>query len=111
MADDQRKNEAVILALVHQIHDKVELLNMKLEQHMNDETTSLAAEIKRLMERAFPDGDPDGHKAAHDAWIKKTEERAEFYKKMTFELSKGGLVVFAGWALLALWRAFLSGPK
>ena len=111
MPEDQRKNDAAILALVQQIHAKVEVMHTKLEQHMTEDTSLLANEIKSLMDKAFPNGDPDGHKAAHEAWIRKVEARTEFFKKLTFELSKYGLLGLVGWLALTIWKGILVGPK
>lgn len=66
--------------------------------------------ISEVMEAAYPDGDADGHRHAHEAWIKKTEENAAFWKKMREELTKYGLVAFLGFAAVALWQSFLQGP-
>lgn len=71
---------------------------------------SVKATIEEAMSKAYPDGDPDGHRIAHEAWIKKVEESAAFWKKMREKLAEHGLIVFLGFAILALWQAFLRGP-
>jgi hypothetical protein len=64
---------------------------------------------------AFPeddDGRPDvsGHRHFHEALIEQSKARAEFWRKMTFELAKWGLIGFAAWSLRELWLAFIHGP-
>ena len=122
MDDSERVSmEAELLAMMRlviakqdAISKKQDAADTKLSAHMVEETqeisTSIAAELSRLMMAAFPGGDPGGHKAAHLAWIKKEEEKAEFWRTMRKELAKWGLIALVTWAGVALWNAFLSGP-
>lgn len=100
-----------VIALVTEIHKDVKALDGKLVEHTLVETHTLAQEIAKLMIAAFPEGDAPGHKAAHAAWIAKTEASAEFWQKMRFELTRWGLIGFIGWAFYAVWKAALLGPK
>jgi hypothetical protein len=101
-----------VIALITEIHRDVKDLDKKLTKHMLEETSELAQEIAALMIKAFPEGDPSGHKAAHEAWIKKTESQAAFWEKMKFELVRWGLIAIIGWAVVALWKQFVLGvPK
>lgn len=102
--------EDALLSLVTQVHEKVDKMQAALHQHMTEDSLKLANELRQLMDNAFPFGDPHGHRSAHEASIRKAEARAEFWKKMTFELSKWGLFGFLGWAAFHLWNAFLHGP-
>ncbi|MCE4544588.1 hypothetical protein [Caballeronia sp. PC1] len=60
-------------------------------------------EVRILIDRVddlasgFPDNDPDGHRRAHEALIRKAEERAQFYADLRSELAKKGV-----WAVLVL---------
>ena len=115
---ERRADSIAIVTLVQLVHDDVKLLrgeltavDSKLDAHMTDETLTLAEEIVKLMGRAFPDGDPDGHKRAHEAMIKKAEDSAAFWKQMRTKLSEWGLVGFCGWLLYAAWDAVLRGHK
>lgn len=107
---DRRSASQELLILIQQIHDSQSSLDQKLTQHMHDETLELGEELAKLLIRAFPEGDPDGHRAHHEAVIKAAEAKAEFWKKMLFEISRWGLIGFIGWAGLALWNAAISGP-
>lgn len=93
-------------------------LNARLSNHMHDETLELAEAVTALMVKAFAGGDPGVHKAWHEAQIQEAlskaeaaKEKRDFWKKMMFELTKAGLLGFAGWMLITLWRGFLLGPK
>lgn len=107
----ERRNQDAVLLLIQQVHEKIDRMELALHQHMTEEPVKIAEEIKELMDKAFPFGDPNGHRSHHEALIQKAESRAEFWKKMTFELSRWGLIGFLGWAAVSLWKAFLIGPK
>lgn len=66
--------------------------------------------VSDALSDAFPDGDPDGHRIAHEAWIKKVEESAAFWKKMREELIKYGLFAFLGFCVVAVWQSLVLGP-
>ena len=115
--DRRVSDNSAILVLVQQISTnvgnlevKVDKFDTRLSQHMHDETLELAEAIVKLMLRAFPEGDPDGHKRHHEAVIKAAEEKAEFWKSMRKKVTEWGLVGVLGWAAFALWAAFLKGP-
>lgn len=99
-----------MLSLVQLVHEEVKTVQMQLIAHSQDEPIRLAEEIAALMNRAFPEGDPHGHRRHHEAVIMKAEARAEFWKKLVFEISKYGLLGFIGWAAISLWKAVLVGP-
>jgi len=114
---ERRTETTVLLSLVKNVHDDIktlhtrfELLDGKLSQHMTEETMELAQEIVKLTMAAFPEGDPNGHRKHHEAEIARVEARAEFWKKMVFEISKAGLFGLLCWLAIAAWSAFLQGP-
>jgi len=72
--------------------------------------SELVAAVERLI-RAFPNEDPDGHRLAHEEMIATIRARREFWQKLVFEITKYGLLGALGWAAIALWGAFLKGPK
>jgi hypothetical protein len=47
------------------------------------------------LRKAFPDGDPDGHRRYHESIIRRNEAREKFYQELRGELAKKGL-----WALV-----------
>lgn len=100
-----------VLGIVTQINSRLSQLDDKLSTHITTETAILANEIARVMIKAFPEGDADGHRRFHEASVTKSEESAKFWRTLSVEISKFGLLGFLGWASYALWKAFLMGPK
>lgn len=90
----------------------IEAVDHSLNEHMKDEEKEIERITMTLttFSGAFPDGDPHGHRAYHDAVIGRIKKRAEFYEKMTIELGKYGLVGLAGWLVYIVWAALLQGP-
>lgn len=106
-----RDDSETILYVMQEIHKRVEALDERLSRQTHDATLKLAEEIAALMCKSFPQGDPDGHRAAHEAWIKREEDKTEFWAKLRFEIAKWGLVGIIGWLAIVAWRAVLQGPK
>jgi hypothetical protein len=100
----------VILELLRQVHESQKQLDKKLSQHMTDETDELTQAVAKLMMEAFPESDPLGHRAYHEASIKRAEDQAKFWHEMRVAGAKwlglGVLTFLAG----AAWTAFLNGP-
>ena len=113
-AAERRSESSALLALVQLVHDDVKQFDEKLTRHMTNETMELAAEISALMQSAFPEGDPLGHRKHHEAVIRAAEAKAIFWTKMRDEILSKGLLGIMGlmlvWAGRALWVAFLQGP-
>jgi hypothetical protein len=112
---ERRKNptsdHAIMLDIVKQTRDDVHELKTQLLDHIKMEEEMTATLVQDLLAKSFPEGNPELHRIYHENLIKASEEKAKFWSKMAFELTKGGLLVFAAWALLELWLAFLRGPK
>jgi len=108
---DRMDRDAIIM-LLKIVHDKIEAMDVKLTRHIHDETLTLAEEIAHLMNKSFPQGDPEGHRAYHEASIKRAEANADFWEKMRFEISKWGLIGFTGWFIgmiaLSVWKTHFS---
>ena len=105
----------LLLTKVHEdvktLSSDVRDLNGRLANHMKDETLELAEAVAALMVKSFPEGDPDGHRAYHEAQMDAAKDRAEFWKKMRFELSRAGLAGFLLWVGVQLWHGVLAGPS
>lgn len=108
---ERRRSSPELIELIRTVHDNQLALSAKLDKHMKEETSELADAIARLMKEAFPEGDPDGHRRHHELVIKQAEEKAEFWQKMRYELSKWGLIGFLGWVVVQLWNGVLAGPS
>lgn len=100
----------VLLELVKQVHASQKDLDARLTKHMTDETHDLAVAVTKLMQDAFPAGDPEGHRRHHELVIQQAEEKAKFWQEMRIAGAKwlglGILTFLAG----AAWTAFLNGP-
>lgn len=59
---------------------------------------------------AFPDGDIEGHRAYHESLILRNKDIGDFFKKLTFELAKWGILGLASFLAYAAWVRFLQGP-
>ena len=73
----------------------------------NNRTTS---EIHKLFKAAFPEGDAESHRKAHESWIAKDKAEKEFWLKIKTDAIKTVVVGVMVWAGMALWAAFLKGP-
>ena len=108
--DERRRNDSLVLTLMQEIHTDVRAMNAKMTAHIEEEPKVMADAIQRAMDNAFPDGDALGHRVIHEADIQRVKDRAEFWKKLVFEITKYGLFGVAGWVAYTLWIAFLKGP-
>jgi len=108
---DRRKDDKSLLVLVQLVHDEVKGLQKKVGEIRDDESLALAEAVNKLMIASFPGGDPIGHKAIHEADIQAAKDKAEFWHKMRFELSRAGLLGFLAWAGVQLWHGALAGPS
>ena len=109
-----RRQPSDLDALAHLIEglmNRIDNLDAKLTAHMETEPGEIKKIIEDTMQKGFPDGDPDGHRRAHEAWIKREEDSAKFWAEMRLAVGKWmGLGVLAFLATAA-WTSFLHGPK
>lgn len=110
-ANDAIRDNSVILLLMQQVHDKIEAMDKRLTQHMTDETLTLAEEIAALMSKAFPQGDPAGHRLEHELRMQAAKDRADFWKKLRDEIMTKGILGLLALAAVWIWAGFLRGPK
>lgn len=74
----------------------------------NNSTTN---EIHKMFKEAFPEGDVQGHRKSHEHWIQKDKDDKEFWLKLKQNTLNWVVIAVLGWMGLALWAAFLQGPK
>lgn len=110
-AADRRATSHELLELVREIHANQIESDKRLMAHMQDEPIKMAEEIARLMAKAFPAGDPDGHRRHHELVIRQAEAKTEFWSKMVFELTRWGLIGLAAWLVHAAYKHFLAGSN
>ena len=104
-------DRSALMLLVQTIHTDVRSMRTDLATHIANEPEDWARVVRKISEDAFPDGDAEGHKKAHEAEMAAIMNRAEFWKKMAFEITKYGLLGLLGWLVVHTWLAFLQGPK
>jgi hypothetical protein len=68
-------------------------------------------EMHKLFKAAIPNEDPEGHRRAHETWIKKSEKEEEFALDIKKKAVGAVVVAVIFWVGIALWTAFLQGPK
>ena len=106
----RRSVDAEMLHLLKELF--VEVRSIRHSQE--NQTDKLEAHIKTeelLFTRAFPDGDPDGHRAAHEAWIRRAEAQAAFWEKLRSSVVTWGILGVLGILGIALWQYFLGRIK
>ena len=107
----ERRSSDALLVLVQSIHKDLKSLDRKLTAHIETEPAEWAAQLESLIGKAFPNGDADGHREAHEAQMTAIRDRAAFWKAMLLEVSKWGVLGVLGWMAYHLWAAFIQGPK
>ena len=112
------RHASEVTVLIHLLHDDIKTvksgvtaLDTRLSKHMTDETLELAEAIANIMNKSFPEGDPQGHRRHHELSIKAAEDKAAFWKKMRDEVAKYGLIGIIGWLSFVAWAAFVKGPR
>ena len=108
--DRRQSHTAEVLMLIKQIHESQLALDKKLTDHMVVESVEIGEQITDMMKKAFPEGDPEGHRRHHELVIQRAEESAEFWRKMRIEIGKWGLISVIGFLVVSAWHSFLQGP-
>lgn len=90
------------------VADALDALRDEIGQRHTENTSTLEVVEDKVnvlidrvddLARGFPDNDPDGHRRAHEAQIRKAEARTRLYEKLYEELATKGvlaLIVFIG---------------
>jgi hypothetical protein len=99
---DRRKTD-VNMAIVREIFTEVKGMRAELHSHILDE--------KSIVTTAFPNSDPLTHRKGHEAEIAKLEAKTKFYDDLRSAVAKWGLIGILSFASIAIWKAFLVGPK
>jgi len=110
LQEERRRNDSLVLGIVQDMHRQLSEISKTLNTHIAEEPKAFAAMVESAMAQAFPGGDPVGHRKVHEADIQRVLDRAEFWRKMLYELTKFGIIGFIGWAAWHLWVAFIQGP-
>ena len=70
----------------------------------------LAMDVSKLVSSAFPGGDAESHRRAHEAWIKKTEKEEEFWMHLKKQVVGWGITAALAWFGMIVWAGFIKGP-
>ena len=102
LQDERRRNDTLVLALMTEIKETIDLVRSELRAHIEEETD--------IFQKAFPNGDPVGHRHAHEAEIDRIRERTAFWHELRNHLAKWGLIGLASWLVFLVWQGVLKGP-
>ena len=99
--DSEKRHDATI--------SRLEQLSKSTLAVVNEQNRALK-EIHALFKSAFPDGNGEAHRLAHEKWIKKAEQEEEFWMDVKKKVVGWAAVAIIGWVGIAIWAAFLRGP-
>ena len=71
----------------------------------------LIRQLKDAFTKAFPEGDAESHRRAHEVWMEKDKAEREMWIKLKQNTINWVVIAVLSWAGFALWAAFLQGPK
>lgn len=122
--DHERREEATFNVLRDEINGtrresvkRHEDITARLEAMSQSTMTLLNAnnattrEIHALFKAAFPGGNAEEHRRAHEAWIKKTEKEEEFWLDVKKKAVGALVTAVVLWVGVVLWGAVVAGPK
>ena len=77
---------------------------------MLQKQNALIKELKDAFVKAFPEGDVESHRKAHEEWIEKDRADKEFWIKLKQNTINWVVIAILSWVGLVLWGAFIQGP-
>ena len=102
-----RRKDDPVLAMVRLTYRGLIRLDEKVTAHMQHTRDAMGEMMDDVVSRGFPDGDAEGHRRYHEAFIKSEEDKARFWHEMRIAAAKwlglGLLGLVAGWA----WYGFV----
>lgn len=75
-----------------------------------EKQNALIKELKDAFVKAFPEGDAESHRKAHEEWIEKDRADKEFWIKLKQNTINWVVIALLSWVGLVLWGAFIQGP-
>lgn len=75
-----------------------------------EKQNTLIKELKDAFVKAFPEGDAESHRKAHEEWIEKDRADKEFWIKLKQNTINWVVIALLSWVGLVLWGAFVQGP-
>lgn len=104
---DPLTHDRVALMIEEAIEERVSKMEDRMVAHIDVKF----AQMHRLIADAFPNGDPHGHRMAHEKAIRDAEGWSAIKRELITKVATGGVWVAMGWLLLAAWQAFKEGVK
>ena len=110
----------------HKLEMQVQFHEMKkeMETHANrveklsestlsviEKQNGLIKDLKEAFVKAFPEGDAESHRRAHEDWIEKDKAEREMWTKLKQNTINWVVIAVLSWIGLVLWGAFVQGPK
>lgn len=104
--DRRQRTEDAILLHIKELQTSHKELSAKMNYHHAIFREEVEKSVNSVFERAFPDGDPEGHRRYHEASIKAAEGRAKFWNEMALAGAKWAGLGALGFIATAIWIAF-----
>ena len=80
-------------------------------KHFDEKMDALEVSLSKLFASAFPNGDPIGHRAAHEAQIKSADWWSRMKTETFLNLAKSGAWVAVVWVAYAAWEHFKEAVR
>ena len=80
-------------------------------QHFDEKMDALEKNLTKLFASAFPNGDPIGHRNAHEAQIKSADWWSRMKTETFLNLAKSGAWVAVMWVAYAAWEHFKEAVR
>ena len=109
MRDEIRQNNTDSNTRHTQLLERFETMQ-KDTNRVLESTNTTVGEIHKMFKAAFPDGDFDSHRKAHEYLMAKDKEDKEFWLKVKQDVVKWVFTAAIGWGGIVIWAAFLKGP-
>ena len=75
-----------------------------------EKQNALIKELRDMFNKAFPEGDAEAHRRAHESWIEKDKAEREMWSKLKQNTINWLVIAVLSWVGLILWGSFVQGP-
>jgi hypothetical protein len=106
VSDDRRIPDATEAQISIMVQEEVDRQLVKFEEKLMLHMDMKFAQLHRVINDSFPNGDPHGHKAYHELQIKQAGEWERIKADVLSKFLTSGLWVAAGWLAYAVWQSF-----
>ena len=107
--EERRKGEDnAVLLHIKELQMTTKALDAKMTYHHGIFRKEVEQAVVRVFEHSFPDGDPDGHRKVHEAWIAEAQAKAKFWEEMRIAGAKWAGLGVLTFIATALWVAIKS---